>query len=125
MTEEQKLALDVLRYELNYRREKQWNIFAWIATILVAVIGGIVAGKNHWEFDVCQKGIMISALVVIAIYACTWVRENMDLEEKARNKVASYLNSEEILPKPRQFKLGYNGTILLLLLGALGVILIS
>jgi hypothetical protein len=43
MTDDQKAALDMARYELNYRREKQWNIFSWIATILVAVISGIVA----------------------------------------------------------------------------------
>lgn len=125
MTEEQQVALDVLRYELNYRREKQWKIFAWIATILVAVIGGIEASKQHLVFDAYQKAIMTAALIVIATYACIWVNENMRLEEKSRDKISDYLKNEDILAKPSGFKFGYTVTILLLLLGALGAILIS
>jgi hypothetical protein len=125
MTDDQKAALEVARYELNYRREKQWKIFAWIATILLAVIGGIVAGKQHWQFDVYRKLIMTAALTVVTIYACTWIRENIRFEELAGKKIAAYLKDETILAQPGRFKLGYNGTILLLLLGALGAILIS
>ena len=124
MTEKQDVALDVLRYELNYRREKQWNIFAWIATILVAVIGGIAAGKQNLVFDCYQKAIMTASLIVITTYACTWIRGNIKFEEKTRGKIADYLNDQDILAKPSGFQLGYVFTILLLLLGALGAILI-
>ncbi|MGL9621605.1 hypothetical protein QRQ56_26705 [Bradyrhizobium sp. U531] len=36
-------VLQFARCELEYRRKKQWDIFSWVVTILVSVIGGIAA----------------------------------------------------------------------------------
>ena len=42
MDPQQNEALEVARAELMYRRDKQWHIFAWTTTLLVAAIGGFI-----------------------------------------------------------------------------------
>jgi hypothetical protein len=37
------LTVGVLQKELEYRRKKQWDIFSWCSTVLLAMIGGIFA----------------------------------------------------------------------------------
>jgi hypothetical protein len=119
MSNGQNVPLDVVRHELNYRREKQWKIFAWIATILVTVIGGIVAGKEHWNFDTKRKILMTLAVIVITGYASKWIHENIEREERARQKIVAYLKDEDILVPPTGLIFGYIATILLLMAGAL------
>jgi hypothetical protein len=127
MTDDDNAPLEIARYELNYRREKQWKIFSWIATILVAVISGIVAlaGKAEWAPSYWQKGAMSVALVVITIYACTWTSENIKFENQAHKRILTYVKDETILAAPGEFCLGYNNTVILLLIAALAAIWIG
>lgn len=123
-------VLDVARAELLYRREKQWHIFAWTTTILIAVIGGAItlAGKTCASparpdviYSTLQSLLMASAMLFLSWYACLWINENMRLEELAREKVIELLGVESIgnvLPNPKKIPLGYVKVVVFLMLGA-------
>jgi hypothetical protein len=125
MTDEQKSILDVARFELNYRREKQWKIFSWAATILVSIIGGALAlaGNKKFEFSVAQRTGMIVAILAIAGYACLWVRANIRFEGQARERVIALLKelgeTRQTLADPDTKPMfGYGAAILLVAAGA-------
>jgi drug/metabolite transporter (DMT)-like permease len=122
-------ALEVAHGELLYRREKQWYIFAWTSTLLVAVIGGAITlagkvcspGKADVAYSTIQYILMALAVVVLSSYAWIWINENMRLEELARAKVIRLLEAHGmgvVLPDPRKLPLGYVGVVVLLTIGA-------
>ena len=124
-TDFEKTKLEVARYELGYRRDKQWNIFSWIATILIAVISGVAALSNRFgDIDNIQKAAMSIGILIITIYSVVWIHSNMDAEIKSRNRIHTYFNEKEggILGNPRSFWPGYNPTIIVLFFGAVTVI---
>jgi len=74
--------IEVLKYELDYRRNKQWNIFSWCSAILVAIVGGTIVlnrDTNH-PLQTAQKGIITFAVVVLAAFACLWLSYNAHRE---------------------------------------------
>jgi hypothetical protein len=123
-------VLDVARTELLYRRDKQWHIFAWTTTILVAVVGGAItlAGKTcavprkpEVVYSTLQSVLMAVAIIVLSCYACVWINENMRLEELAREKVVKLLEAHNIggvLPDPKKLPFGYVTVVVLLTIGA-------
>lgn len=50
MTEEEKMVLEVVRHELDYRRAKQWKILSWAIALLLAAIAGMInKSKNECQ----------------------------------------------------------------------------
>jgi len=103
-----KFARNAIAREVDYRREKQWRIFSWTSTLLIASIGGAIAlaGAQHFSFPVFpQRVLMAFALFVLTSYARTWVRRNIDYEAAARDaliKLDKQLGiSESITTNPR------------------------
>ena len=131
MTEEQKLAIEVIRHELQYRWDKQWKIFSWTATLLLAAIGGVITlvGKQEFTFSWLHRGMMASALVVIGSYACRWIGENITFESHSRTALLGMLNQSglaEVLPAPNSApSFGYARTLKLLILAAVLTVLVS
>lgn len=122
-------ALEVAHGELLYRREKQWHIFAWTSTLLVAVIGGAITlagkacspAKPDVAYSTIQCILMALAVMVLSSYAWIWIKENMRLEELARAKVIKLLEAhgmDEVLPDPQELPIGYVGVVVLLTIGA-------
>jgi hypothetical protein len=124
-------ALEFVRYELNYRREKQWNIFSWTVTMLLAVIGGIVtlASRGDFKFAVSLRAIMVIALVAIARYAVKWVNNNIEFESLARGQLVKFLKhsgiDENAVPDPSKAEFGYPATITLVATGAVLAVLFA
>ncbi len=98
--------------ELSYRREKQWNIFSWTATLLVAMIGG-TAALRFAEKPVAFTAVFQCAIALAAggvwFYAMLWIRQNWQLEIKVlqrlhdlgirfptNDKGASYLGERKV-----------------------------
>jgi hypothetical protein len=74
--------IDVLKYELDYRRNKQWNVFSWCSAILVAVIGGtsfLNRDPNH-ALQTGWRVIISSAVIGLTTFACLWLTYNADRE---------------------------------------------
>ncbi|MBX9648591.1 MAG: hypothetical protein K2X57_16235 [Xanthobacteraceae bacterium] len=124
-------VLEVARAELMYRREKQWHIFAWTTTLLVAVIGGAITltgkvcappAKSEVFYSALQYLVMGGAVIVLALYARVWINENMRLENLARKKVVELLKVHRIsvvLPDPKKLPIGYVQVVVLVTAGAL------
>lgn len=93
-------VLEFARYELDYRRKKQWDIFSWAVTILVAVIGGMIAltSKENIRPDHPSRYAMAGALFFLTIYAAYWIRENLAAEDRADVKIKELLSVSD-LPK--------------------------
>lgn len=75
---------DILIRELEYRRKKQWDIFSWCSTLLVAITGGIIAlQKGPSGISNGQKFSISLAVVLLAAYAIPWIGHNYKLEVAA------------------------------------------
>ena len=131
MTEEQRVALEAIRHELQYRRDKQWKIFSWTATLLLAAIAGVITlvGREEFVFSLWpQQAMMTIALCVIGVYACLWIQENIEIEGHARNALLGKLKNEglkdDVVPDPRCAPIrGYSATIVLLMIAAVLTVL--
>ncbi len=109
-----KSELELARYEMEYRRKKQWDIFAWVVTIFVAVIGGIVTlatNNGYAKIQLPQRLVIVLALGALATYAVLWVKANMDAEKCAISKIATLLHEDktkcEFLKPPHEYSFGY------------------
>ena len=67
--------VEMLKYELDYRRTKQWNEFSWCSAILVAIIAGTVILNK----DPCNQQqtmwIVITSFATIGLttFSCLWL----------------------------------------------------
>lgn len=87
MSSEQSIP-DIVIRELEYRRKKQWDIFSWCSTLLVAIIGGIIAlrmgtfAKQPMTYPL--KWVIASAVIVLAAEAILWITHNHTREQVAQ-----------------------------------------
>jgi hypothetical protein len=122
----QKFAHEMLRKEIEYRRDKAWKIFSWASTILLGAIGGVVAIASKSELILPwfpHRTLLIVAIVVLSIYSCLWLRQNLNIEHSVSVKIKGYevalgirKEDEEYKKRPR---FGYVVTLILLTLAAL------
>jgi hypothetical protein len=124
--EQQKFAHEMLRKEIEYRREKAWNIFSWVSTILLGVIGGVVAiasKKSEWDFRWYHAALLTFSVLALSIYSCFWIQQNLDIEKDMSKKIKLFEvkleirgQNEEYTKRPR---FGYVITVILLTIAAL------
>ncbi|UWU75741.1 hypothetical protein N2603_38100 [Bradyrhizobium huanghuaihaiense] len=125
-----KQALDLARYELDYRRKKQWDIFSWSVTILVSVMGGIIVliSKENMIPDPASRRAMALALGFLTIYAGFWIWENIQAEDHADGKIRMLHKAanlpDDLLRKSTAFALGYVPIVLLIGAAAVGAVLL-
>lgn len=70
---------DGLQKELEYRRKKQWDIFSWCSTLLVAITGGVIAlraRESAFMFSSITKVIISLAVLALFFYAAFWIIYN-------------------------------------------------
>lgn len=125
-----KHILELVRYELDYRRKKQWDIFSWAVTILVSVIGGVivVTTKESIKTDLFSRGAMAVALIGLTLYAAFWIGENIRAEEHADELIKKFLvaNSKQdyAFRKSTAFAFGYVPVVLLIGFAAVAAVLL-
>jgi hypothetical protein len=79
--------LDLLKHELDYRRNKQWNIFSWASTMLVAITGGMLTLQLNGAWPTGRRVPVTIAVVVLAAYCFIWLRYNSKKDKEAADKV--------------------------------------
>jgi FtsH-binding integral membrane protein len=82
---EAKERREALWKEILYRREKQWKIFSWTTSLLLAAIAGVVATttKEGFELSLSHKVILAITLLLLFLYAVIWLSDNIRREEQA------------------------------------------
>ena len=91
MVEDDQVQSDILLRELDYRREKQWKIFSWMASLLLAIVGGTLAlklGDSPRDFSTLFKIAITIAASGLQIYATVWIRQNWRLERQVLRELA-------------------------------------
>jgi hypothetical protein len=75
--------------EILYRRNKQWSIFSWATSLLLAAIAGIVGVtiKEGYELSSEQKASLVAALSLLTLYAWRWLGENIRREDHATKRI--------------------------------------
>lgn len=123
--EQQKFAHEMLKKEIEYRREKAWKIFSWVSTILLGVIGGVVAiasKKSEWYLEWFHAILLMLAVIVLSIYSCLWLQQNLDIEKLVSKKINAYEVALEIIEETEEYKkrpgFGYVITVILLTIAA-------
>jgi hypothetical protein len=122
--EHYKFAREIISKEIEFRREKQWKIFSWTNSILVGIIGGLLAisGKG-FALSKPQKALLVSAVIILTTYAWVWISQNWKKENEAKGKAVTYDSQFKLrilkFNPNRKVTLGYIGTIVLLALAAI------
>jgi hypothetical protein len=96
--------------EIKYRRDKQWKVFSWSSSILLAALGGIVAYSDKSgspRFYPPHRSLLISVLIVLAVFAGIWLYLNIRKEEELNRKLIS---GNEHLETPASTKGGFRVT---------------
>lgn len=106
--EDLKMRVDLVRYEIEHRRKKQWDIFAWSVTIFISVIAGALAliSKGDVQVSDISRKVMSFAVGMLVAYAVIWLQINICAEARAIRKLSELLPGDP-LPKPSDFPIGY------------------
>lgn len=131
-----KLARETLEKELAHFLEKLWKIFSWTSTILISIIGGVIALKFRVQpgsLSVNNKVSLVLAVIVVSIYAVVQLNQILSFEMKTRNKLQvcdeklgilralSIPSTTEDRPDthPMSKWIGYQATVFLLAIAAI------
>ncbi|MBL6448262.1 hypothetical protein JMN32_18250 [Fulvivirga sp. 29W222] len=121
----QKFTYEALRKEIEFRREKAWRIFSWVSTILLSVMGGIIAIKSSssWNLTCFHAALLTGAILVLSNFSHLWIHRNLEIEDNALNKIEPlevFFKIRE--PNEKDAKrpmFGYHATIILLTIATL------
>lgn len=124
-------AYGVLRKEIEASRDKAWKVFSWVSTVLLGTVGGLVAFASKSNSDTLlscwpHRFLLLASVIVLAVYASLWVRQNLKSEEYLLERVKEFeirarirKQEEKIYGKPW---FGYRLTIVLLAVAAIAAI---
>jgi hypothetical protein len=69
-----KFAREQLSKEIQYRRDRQSQIFSWTSSVLIAVIGANIAlSGTPYAIHSDYKGSLVSGIAILTLWACTWI----------------------------------------------------
>ena len=83
---------EFLKNEIAFQRARKQEIFSWASSLLVAIIGGVIAlttGRNvHIEWP--QKVLLTLVVGILAGFSCTWIDVHWQEYLSAREKLSYY-----------------------------------
>src|SRR5215472_17129683 len=86
------LIVDLLCQDIDYRRTTQWNIFSWCSTLLVAIVGGLIALRAPHTLHPGLKAIITIAVMVLTGFALIWHVHHERKEKLARDRLSRDVN---------------------------------
>ena len=122
---------DIIRWEIDYRRQKQWNIFSWCSALLVATIGGTIAlrtgffSKPPTAWNVYLKSVVTFAVVVLVLYTWSWIHHSDKKEKQALAQLESLELDEatkDLLSWKRWSGWKYSSRVVVALLGLAAIL---
>ncbi len=124
MSECKRYARDALEKELSRVQEKAWKIFSWASSLMIVMIGGILALTTEASFNYNDvlPWVMTSSVIVIGIYSVLWVYQNLRFEKEISDKLNSYnkeLGIDYLYDGSSKVKFGYGGALVVLAIAAI------
>jgi hypothetical protein len=80
------IARGLLVEEIKHRRDKEWKIFAFATSVLLAIIEAVVAisaRPGSVNLATRHKVILVLTLLVLTVAAGLWLWRNLNTEEKS------------------------------------------
>ena len=111
--------LDILMKDLEYRRKKQWDIFSWCSTVLLAIIGGMFAlatREKPQPWLPWQRGAISLSAVIVAVFAQSWINYHYQYELELATTLAKAIDHPIFRKRP---PLGYPHVLVALVVAAL------
>jgi len=115
LNESHEATIDLAYKELEYRRKKQWDIFSWCSTLLVAITGGVIALETRqqtYPLHRSQKAIISLAVAVLVVYAVLWLGHNWRMDKLARCCFSKEI--KERIWGPKRKAVGYRWALVML-----------
>ena len=84
------LAREALDKELAHYLDKLWKVFSWASTILVSIIGGVIAlrfRENHPTLSIVDKSGLVFAVIVLSFTAVRHLDLILSFEMNTRDKL--------------------------------------
>lgn len=86
--------IGVLQFELDYRRNKQNNIFSWCSAILVAIISGTLILSGAHPIPLPRKLFISVAVAGLSFFAFIWLGYNARRESLTAAKLEELTGCE-------------------------------
>jgi hypothetical protein len=120
-------ARELLLEEIKHRRDKEWKIFAWTTSILLAIITAVVAISARPGFAniaTPQKIILLVALGVLTVFAALWLYRDFTQEEEVIQRLIEGDYNLKLLVRGKRARLltGYIAALLLIFATTIGAI---
>jgi hypothetical protein len=127
-----KFAREALEKELVHYLDKLWKVFSWASTILVSIIGGVIAlrfRENDLTLSLVDKSGLVFAILVLSITTVLHLDLILSFEMNTRDKlevcdkelgISKYTLISRDRPdrNPRSKWVSYKAAIILLALAA-------
>ncbi len=83
-----------LEYELNFQRARKHEVFSWASSLLIAMIGGIVAltAVKRSMLAETQQWVLTAAILILCLFTCLWMGLHWAEYCRVRDKLSFYYN---------------------------------
>lgn len=116
--ERYKFTRERMRDEVMYRREQQWKVFSWISSLLLAIIGGVIALAGNNLFLALPHKILLSiSVLAFAFFGSLRLRHDASVGgfyASSYNKLDKIFGLEFSSKDSKKRHLGHIGFLLLL-----------
>jgi hypothetical protein len=119
-------ARERMQAEVQFRRERQWNVFSWISNLLLAIIGGTIAlYSNGRDFATLHKWLLTAAVGLFALFGVIRIRHDLSV---SIFYTESCLALDDVFglrfddSKSKRWHLGHAGFLVLMAITTVGVI---
>jgi hypothetical protein len=124
--ERYKFTRERMRDEVMYRREQQWKVFSWISSLLLAIIGGVIAlTGNNLVLALSHKLLLSASVLAFALFGSLRLRHDGSVSSfysRSYHELDKIFSLEFSDKEAKKWHLGHIGFLLLLTTIAIGVI---
>lgn len=110
---------EFLENEIRFERERKQEVFSWASSLLVAIIGGVVAlttGGSHAVLADRHKWFLSATIVVLCACSWYWIEIHWAAYLRARKKLSFYFDQLAARGEDRYWPHDYTGLLAVLLL---------
>jgi len=113
-----------LQYELNFQRARKQEIFSWASSLLVAMIGGVVAltAVKQVMLEESHKCVLTAAIVILWLCSSIWIEVHWAEYLRDRKRLSFYYDQIAAKGKDRYWAHDYTSIAAVLLLSLVALI---